>query len=411
MQLNRKVRPEILDSVALLVIDAQDSFIDTLKDKEAFKQRAAFAIEAARCLKLHTIFTEQAPEKLGRTNADLFKLAYKPKVFSKQTFSALGAPGIQAYLRDKEIYNLLVVGLETPICLYQTGLQATDEDIDVTYLSDCIGARRPQDAAPTLDALTRMGCQVLPSETIFYSLLSDTVNPYFRAFTQIVKAFDSEDFSLETYLENRPTEVNETPERPQKPQRKERPQKDRKEGRKPQRDDQGSEDRDDKRQGDRRNNRRSDRREDSSPRDEKPTDSEHENRSGDDSEERRGRKRGRRRGRGRGRDGQESSNDSQNDRNSAPRPDWRERKDDREHTPRAERQSEPKQESTPATAKPVEPKESPKPKAKIEAAEKPPAKKAAKKAAKKVAKKAAKKVAKKAAKKVAKKKAKEPAAE
>ena len=64
MQLNRKVRPEILDSVALLVVDAQDVFIDTIHNKDEFLKRAAFAIEAARCLKLHTLFTEQAPEKL-----------------------------------------------------------------------------------------------------------------------------------------------------------------------------------------------------------------------------------------------------------------------------------------------------------------------------------------------------------
>src|SRR5690606_26091751 len=122
-----------------LVLDAQDSFIDTLHNKESFLKRAAFAIEAARTLGIHTIFTEQAPEKLGRTNAALFKLANNPKVFAKQTFSALGAPGIENYLRNREIYHLLVVGLETSVCVYQTGLQATDEDVDITFFSDALG--------------------------------------------------------------------------------------------------------------------------------------------------------------------------------------------------------------------------------------------------------------------------------
>ncbi len=204
MQITRKVRPEIMDSVALLVLDAQDSLIDGLHNKESFLQRCAFAIEAARCLRLHTLFTEQAPEKLGRTNRELFKLALNPRVFSKQTFSALAAPGLERYLREKEIYHLLVVGLEVPICLYQTALQATEEDVDITFLADAISSRRPQDEKTSLDAIIRLGCQVLPSETVFYSLIGDAQNPYFRAFTQIVKAFGDPDFDLESYLKDRP---------------------------------------------------------------------------------------------------------------------------------------------------------------------------------------------------------------
>lgn len=404
MQLNRKVRPEILDSVALLVIDAQDVFIDSISDAEGFKKRAAFAIEAARCLKIHTLFTEQAPEKMGHTNSELYKLARNPRVFAKQTFSALGAAGIERFLREKEIYNLLIVGIETPICVYQTGLQATDEDIDVTFLSDCLGARRPQDEAPVLDALRAMGGLVLPSETIFYSLLSDTQNPYFRAFTQIVKAFGADDFNLETYLENRPAEVDETPERPQKQQRKERTTRNQDE-------ETNSENKRKERRPERRDDRRSDRRDD----------------NGDgDSEERQNRKRGRRRGRGRGRDRNEgdaeNSGDKQQDDNrqqKSERSDRPERPDRPSKPPQHRQESDSHKDSkpeakTPAPEPKLESKEKPAKKEKpaTEAAiEKATAKKAAKKAVKKAAKKVAKKAAKKAAKKIAKKVAKKPEAE
>ena len=203
MPVTRKVRPEIMDSVALLVLDAQDAFIDYLHNKTEFLNRSAFAIEVARILKIHTLFTEQAPEKLGRTNSTLFKLARNPKVFPKRSFSALGAPGIENYLRDKEIYHLLVIGLEVPICVYQTGLQASEEDVDVTFLSDALSSRRVQDEPAVISALTRLGCQVLPSETVFYSLLADSQNSYFREFGQLVKTFNEPGFTLEDYLSKR----------------------------------------------------------------------------------------------------------------------------------------------------------------------------------------------------------------
>ncbi len=348
MQISRKLRPEILDSVALLVLDAQDCFIETLPNKSRFLNRAAFALEAARCLQIRTIFTEQAPEKLGHTNADLFRLARNPKVFAKQSFSALGAPGIERYLREQEIYHLLIIGLETPICVYQTGLQATEEDIDVTFLSDALAARRPEDEAHAINALTRLGCQVLPSETIFYSLLGDVQSPYFRPFNQIVKAFGAEDFDLEAYLPKRPEPITFAKPEPRdsRQERREQPKREKEE--------------------------------------QDPS---------SDSEERQGRKRGRRRGRGRGRGRKDE------DRSEPP-------SEKQDSQPESSAPSQVERPESPAPEKAESKPEQKAPEPKPQPDKSPPAKKAAKKTAKKAAKKVAKKTARKATKKVAKKAAK-----
>lgn len=195
---------ELINSVALLVIDAQDTFIDTLPEKDAFITRCAFAIDAAQTLGIKTLFTEQAPDKLGPTNASLLKRAANPKVFHKNCFSALNAPRIEEFLRDNEIYHLIACGLETPICVYQTGLQAVDEDIDVTFMADALGSRRVEDANLALQALRELGCQILPTETVFYSLIGDATHPRFRDFSLLVKAFSEPNFSISDYLKNTP---------------------------------------------------------------------------------------------------------------------------------------------------------------------------------------------------------------
>lgn len=188
---NQEARTDIIKSVALLVVDAQDVFIDTIHNKENFLLRAAFVIEAARSLRIRTIFTEQAPEKLGRANRKLQSLAWKPRTFAKRSFSALKSPGLEAYLRDNEIYHLIVCGLETPICIYQTALQAEEEDVDVTFLTDALGCRRQEDEAPVLNALQKLNCELLPSEALFYTLLGDVDHPYFRFFNETVKNYSA----------------------------------------------------------------------------------------------------------------------------------------------------------------------------------------------------------------------------
>lgn len=207
MPTNQKDRSDLISTVALLVLDAQDCFIDTLHDKSGFLNRCAFAIDAARTLGITTLFTEQVPNKLGHTNAKLLRRARTPTLFHKESFSALSAPGIENFLRDKEIYHLLVCGLETPICVYQTGLQAVDEDIDVTFLVDALGCRRAEDALHAIQALRGLGCQVLPTETIFYSLIGDVTHPAFRPLNDLVKTFSHSDFDIEAYLNNAPLAI------------------------------------------------------------------------------------------------------------------------------------------------------------------------------------------------------------
>lgn len=201
---------DLLRAAALLVVDAQDCFIDTLSNKDAFVRRCAFAIDAARTLQIRTLFTEQVPEKLGPTNSSLRKRAGNSKVFSKTSFSAFGAPGIDSYLRDNEIYHVLVCGLETPICIYQTALQSIDEDIDATFLTDALGCRRPEDGQVAIEAIRQLECQALPSETVFYSLLGSANHPQFRSFSKLVAIYS--DLSIPTSkIPSEPTDNSQKP--------------------------------------------------------------------------------------------------------------------------------------------------------------------------------------------------------
>ncbi|MBC8010790.1 MAG: isochorismatase family protein, partial [Burkholderiales bacterium] len=101
---------------------------------------------------------------------------------------AVGDSHLLAALRDQRIEHLLLVGLETPVCIYQTALSALAEGFQVTVLSDAVAARRADDHAACLAALRHVGVHVLPVETVFYALLHDAAHPLFRTFTALVKA-------------------------------------------------------------------------------------------------------------------------------------------------------------------------------------------------------------------------------
>ena len=181
--------PPLPDSVLLLCVDLQPTFLRAMADRETLERRCHFTIAAAAGLGLRTVFTEQVPSKLGGTLPSLLEAARAPAtIFAKNAFSALRDPGVENFLQREPAAHVLLCGLETPVCIYQTAADCLERGLGVTLLTDALGARRPRDAADCLAELTRAGAHALPSETVLYALLGGAEHPFFRDFTQLVKS-------------------------------------------------------------------------------------------------------------------------------------------------------------------------------------------------------------------------------
>ena len=161
----------------LLCIDLQPAFLNAVPDRERLSKRCAFALEAATGLGLKVVFS-------------FLSLVDSPLQLGKASFSALADHGIRETLLQKlGADHLILIGIETSICVYQTAVDALRAEIPVTLLSDCVGGRRSADGEVALDALKRSGVNVLPAETVFYSMLGDAAHPFFKQYTQLVKKY------------------------------------------------------------------------------------------------------------------------------------------------------------------------------------------------------------------------------
>ncbi len=177
------------EGALLLCLDLQPVFLRAVAHGAQVLGRCRFAVSSALGLGIPVAFTEQVPQKLGATDPSLLALVEAPEVHPKDAFSAL-APGSPAHLlltAGGRIEHLLLCGVETPVCVYQTAVDALQSSLSVTVLADCVGARREADARACLDALARAGAHILPAETVFYSILGGAAHPFFKAYTELVK--------------------------------------------------------------------------------------------------------------------------------------------------------------------------------------------------------------------------------
>ena len=182
---------DICRATAVVGIDLQPVFLQVVTNGEELRRRCSLLLASANLVGIKIHLTEQVPEKLGGCDDELLALAPSASRFKKSTFSAFGADGFEESLRVAGIEHLLIAGVETSICVYQTALDARHYGFDVTILTDCVSCRRPSDGEWALKALQDADCHTLAMESVLYSLLGTADNPLFRDFSKLIKKYDT----------------------------------------------------------------------------------------------------------------------------------------------------------------------------------------------------------------------------
>lgn len=82
---------------------------------------------------------------------------------------------------------MLLCGIETHICVYQTALHLLDGGYEVQVVSDAVSSRDPANKALALCRMKAEGARLTGIEMLLYELLGDAKAPQFKSILQIVK--------------------------------------------------------------------------------------------------------------------------------------------------------------------------------------------------------------------------------
>jgi nicotinamidase-related amidase len=177
-----------IDHTALLVIDVQGKLAQLMHDKEKLFANLARIIRGARVLELPIIWTEQVPEKLGQTTpeiADLLDGSVAP--LSKASFSCCGAPPFMTELQALNRKQLLLTGIETHICLYQTSVDLLKMGYEVQVVADAVSSRTAENKQVGLARIKAAGAVITSTEMALFELLRMAEGDQFRQIAKIVK--------------------------------------------------------------------------------------------------------------------------------------------------------------------------------------------------------------------------------
>jgi nicotinamidase-related amidase len=171
-----------------VVIDVQGKLAQLMYQKESLFANLKRMIQGARVLELPVLWTEQVPEKLGETTPEIRELLVEMgRPISKVSFSCCGNEPFMAQLKGLNRKQLLLAGIETHICVYQTALDLLRLDYEVQVVADAVSSRAAENRQIGLERMKEAGARLTSTEMALFELLRAAEGPRFKAITGIVK--------------------------------------------------------------------------------------------------------------------------------------------------------------------------------------------------------------------------------
>jgi nicotinamidase-related amidase len=171
----------------LLLIDFQERLFPVMHDKEKLLKNVIKLVKGARVLEIPIILTEQYPKGLGPTIPEIKELIPDVKPVEKVCFSCTDEAAFSQALKASKRQQVLIAGIESHICVYQTAMALAREGYEVQVVSDCVASRDPENK---MTALTRFQLASIPpttTEMALFELLKIAQGDKFKQISSIVK--------------------------------------------------------------------------------------------------------------------------------------------------------------------------------------------------------------------------------
>ncbi|EGA66681.1 hydrolase [Vibrio brasiliensis] len=174
-------------NTGLVIVDVQGKLASLVHDSDTLIANCAKLTQGAQLLGLPIVWLEQNPEKLGPTVDSVRQLLKDVTPISKFTFNGCGEPEFVEAVRQANVENFLLCGIEAHICVYQTALALAQRDYDVHLVTDCISSRLEQNKQLSVRKLLNKGIDITCLEMCLYELVKDCRSDEFRSILKLIK--------------------------------------------------------------------------------------------------------------------------------------------------------------------------------------------------------------------------------
>ena len=178
----------IIDTESIaLVVDLQERLMPAMQGGEELLANCRRFLEGLHILGVPLLASEQYPKGLGATVPVIAEMLGDAPVLAKVSFSCMDDEAIRSRLAASGRKTVLVIGVESHVCVAQTVIDLLAAGYRPVLVADCVSSRKPADRDLAITRLREEGAIVTSSESLLFELCRHAGTDRFKAISRLVK--------------------------------------------------------------------------------------------------------------------------------------------------------------------------------------------------------------------------------
>ena len=171
----------------LVLIDMQEKLFPAISNNEILLDNIEILIRGFQLFDFPIVVTEQVPDKLGKTIDRVTTLFKQVKPIIKSSFSCLGEPNFIKFLETHNPSEIILAGLETHVCVYQTALDLIKENKHVEVVANGVSSRDVDNHLVALSRMQNQGVLLNTVEMLFFNIQKKAEGDTFKKLIKLLK--------------------------------------------------------------------------------------------------------------------------------------------------------------------------------------------------------------------------------
>ncbi len=174
------------ESSILLVVDVQGNLAGLVHESEELIRTLQILIRGMRLLEVPLLWTEHFSLFLGRTVEELARTLAPAEPLHKMSFSCMKEERVAKAVEESGRNRVILAGIETHVCIYQTARDLLEKGYDVTIAEDAVSSRRENDKRVSLERSRELGAHIATTEMILFDLFESSEHPRYEELIRLV---------------------------------------------------------------------------------------------------------------------------------------------------------------------------------------------------------------------------------
>ncbi|MBC8420855.1 MAG: hydrolase [Desulfobacterales bacterium] len=175
------------ENTGLIIVDAQEKLMQVMGNPDRVTDRIVKLLHLSRLFNLPVVLTEQYSKWLGPTLSPIKEALPEYDPIEKLDFNCCSVDLFNTRLKANALDNIILVGVETHICVFQTCVSLLERGYRVHVPHHAVDSRTGDNWNIGLSLMKEAGAVITSTETVVFQILKRAGTKEFKEMLKVIK--------------------------------------------------------------------------------------------------------------------------------------------------------------------------------------------------------------------------------